>query len=300
VRRTIELRLQLAHASAAKVEALLAWPGADGRVRGSLQYHGAATGRWVGRGAQPQNFRRDGEGVDQKIAAIMNGGEELSSPIEAVGDIARAMICAAPGHRLLIGDYSGIESRVLAWVSGQQSKLEQWRKFDRTGDANDDPYVVIGRALGHPESTARAAGKIADLAFGYQGGVGAWKNIAPEDDDADETKIKQYRDGWRRQHPHTVEFWYAIDRAAIGAIRCPSSEHKVGRLTFRYDAPFLRVKLPSGRSIAYPYAEIMPEPDRFGHPQLSRQCRRQICAVPFRPGRLCRNFLREYRQRDCA
>jgi DNA polymerase len=158
-RRAIELRLQLAHASAAKVEALRAWRGADGRVRGTLQFHGAATGRWVGRGPQPQNFKRDTCDTDAKIAAVLSGGTGLESPVEAVGDIARAMICAAPGHRLMIGDFSGIESRALAWISDQQSKLDLWARFDRTGDPYHDPYVVIGRALGHAESAARAKGK---------------------------------------------------------------------------------------------------------------------------------------------
>jgi DNA polymerase bacteriophage-type len=110
VRRAIELRLQLAHASAAKIEALLTWRGRDNRVRGSLVFHGASTGRWVGRGPQPQNFKRDSAGIDAKIAAVRDGGAELDSPVEAVGDIARAMIVAAPGHRFLIGDFSGIEA----------------------------------------------------------------------------------------------------------------------------------------------------------------------------------------------
>jgi DNA polymerase len=95
VRRAIELRRMLAHASAAKVEALRAWRGADGRVRGTLTYHGAATGRWVGRGPQPQNFKRDAEGTDAKVAAILAGGEGLNSPVEAVGDSARDDPCGA-------------------------------------------------------------------------------------------------------------------------------------------------------------------------------------------------------------
>jgi DNA polymerase len=273
VRRAIELRLKLAHASAAKVEALRAWRGDNGRVRGTLQYHGAATGRWVGRGPQPQNFKRDGEKIEAKIAAVLNGGAGLESPVEAVGDIARAMITAAPGHRLLVGDFSGIESRVLAWISGQDSKLKAWVRFDQTGDPNDDPYVIIGRALGHSEDTARAYGKICDLAFGYQGGVGAWQNFAPENDASDEVTIKRYRDSWRNQHPATVRFWYALDRAAINAIHCPSTDYRIvarglnDRVTFRYDAPFLRVRLPSGRSISYPFPRT--EVDKFGHARVT-------------------------------
>jgi DNA polymerase len=267
-RRAIELRLQLAHASAGKVEALLTWRDADdGRVRGTLKFHGAGTGRWAGHGPQPQNFKRDAEGTDEKIAAIMNVGEGLASPVEAVGEIARAMICAAPGHRLLIGDYGAIESRITAWAAGEQSKIDLWKRFDQTGDPNDDPYVVFGRAIKHPETSARAYGKVGDLAFGFGGGVGAWQNFAPEDDTSDEATIKRYRDTWRARHPKTVQFWYALDRAAISAIRNPSTDHRVGRFTYRFDAPFLRVKLPSGRSISYPFAEIMPQPDRFGHPR---------------------------------
>src|SRR5262249_41258253 len=148
------------------------------------------------------------------IAAVMNGGDGLESPVEVVGDIARAMICAAPGHHLLIADFSGIESRILAWASGQQSKIDAWARFDRTSAAEDDPYIVIGRALGHAENTARAMGKVADLAFGYQGGVPSWANFAPEDDASDEVTIQRYRDKWRAQHPRTVHFWYALDRAA--------------------------------------------------------------------------------------
>jgi DNA polymerase len=186
VRRAIELRLELAHASAAKVEALRAWRGSDGRVRGTLQYHGAGPGRWTGRGPQPQNFKRDGENIASKVAAVLDGGTGLESPVEAIGDIARAMICAAPGHWLLIADFSGIESRVLAWISGQQSKVDAWRQFDQTGDPADDPYVQIATRCGLTGEGARDIGKVIDLAFGFGGGIGAWKRTAPEDDTTDD------------------------------------------------------------------------------------------------------------------
>jgi DNA polymerase len=177
-RRVIELRLGAAHAAAAKIDTLLAWRDNDGRVRGTLRYHGAGTGRWTGHGPQPQNFKRDSDGIDAKLAAVTTGDlahvqKLFAQPLEIVGDIARAMICAAPGHRLLIGDFSGIESRVLAWVSGQQSKLQQWAKFDRTGDPKDEPYYLLGRSCGRPEESARPIGKTADLAFGYMGGAPA-------------------------------------------------------------------------------------------------------------------------------
>ena len=176
VRRVMELRLGAAHAAAAKIDTLLAWRDADSRVRGTLRFHGAGTGRWTGHGPQPQNFKRDSEGIEAKRNAIATGDLThvaglYPQPLEIVGDIARAMICAAPGHRLLIGDFSGVESRVLAWVSGQQSKLDQWAKFDRRR-SKDEPYYLLGRGCGRPEESARSIGKTADLAFGYMGWAG--------------------------------------------------------------------------------------------------------------------------------
>jgi DNA polymerase bacteriophage-type len=266
-RRVIELRIGAAHAAAAKIDSLLAWRNADGRVRGTLRFHGAGTGRWTGHGPQPQNFKRDTDGIEAKLAAIATGdlthvAKLYPQPLEVVGDIARAMICAAPGRRLLIGDFSGIESRVTAWVSGQQSKLEQWARFDRTGDPKDEPYYILGRACGQPEETARGTGKTADLAFGYMGGVGAWDRLAPEDDASSEESKKRYQRTWRALHPRTVEFWRGIDHAAITVARKPGSSLTFNKFTLAFDGTFLRVVLPSGRALSYPFPRL--EVGKFG------------------------------------
>jgi DNA polymerase len=272
VRRAIELRRQLAHASAAKVEALRAWRGQDGRVRGTFRFHGAGTGRWTGHGPQPQNFKRDGENIEAKIAAVLAGGTELESPVEAVGDIARAMITAAPGHRLERADFSGIESRGLAWVSGQQSKVDAWVQYDRSGDPQDDPYVRIAQRCGLIGESARAVGKVIDLAFGFGGALGAWHN-APKDEAievaTDDATALRYRDAWKAEHPLTVRFWYALQDAAINAVRNPGMDFSVRRLRYRFDPPFLRVTLPSGgRAISYPFAKI-DGLDKFDRPKLT-------------------------------
>ena len=206
VRRVMELRLGAAHAAAAKIDTLLAWRDADSRVRGTLRFHGAGTGRWTGHGPQPQNFKRDSDGIEAKRIAVATGDlahvqKLYPQPLEVVGDIARAMICTAPGHRFLIGDFSGIESRVLAWVSAQQSKLDMWAKFDRTGDPKDELYYLLGRSCGRPEESARKIGKTADLAFGYMGGPAAWDRLAPEDDSSSDADKRRYQQAWRRLHP---------------------------------------------------------------------------------------------------
>jgi DNA polymerase len=281
-RRVLELRKESAHAAAAKMSALRAWRNGDGRVRGAFRYHGAATGRWASVGVQVQNFRREAEGTEAKLAAVMSGDIEqvraLGSPIEIVGDIARAAICAPPGKRLLVGDFSGIESRVLAWIADEPSKLELWAKFDRTQNPDNDPYVVIGRALGHPEDTARAKGKVADLAFGYQGGAGAYKNFAPADDTASEAEIQAFKQAWRDRHPYVVQFWYGVDRCAIQAVnRCPAPI-KYGRLVLqceqRGSAKFLFITLPSGRRLAYPFVKLIT--NRFNRPAVEFMDNSQI------------------------
>ena len=270
-RRVIGLRLGAAHAAAAKIDTLLAWRDTDGRVRGTLRFHGAGTGRWTGHGPQPQNFKRDGEDIEAKLATVATGdlahvAEHYPQPLEIVGDIARAMICAAPEHRLLIGDFSGIESRVLGWISGQQSKLDQWRKFDHTEDPQHEPYYILGRSCGQPEESARKIGKTADLAFGYMGGVGAWDKLAPEDDATSEQDKKRFQQTWRATHPQTAHFWYGIDRVAIAAVQKPNSTLTYKRLKFSYDGMYLRIVLPSGRALSYPFPRLAT--GKYGHPMV--------------------------------
>ena len=213
--------------------------------------------------------KRDSDGIDAKLTAVATGDlayvqKLYPQPLETVGDIARAMICAAPGHRLLIGDFSGIESRVLAWVSAQQSKLEQWAKFDRTGDPKDERYYLLGRSCGRPEESARSIGKTADLAFGFMGGPGAWDKLAPSDDTSTEDDKRRYQKTWRKLHPRTVEFWGGINRAAINAVRKPGTTFSRRQFTVVYDGEsFLRITLPSGRSLSYPSPRLAT--DKFGN-----------------------------------
>jgi DNA polymerase len=291
VRRVMELRREAAHASANKFQAMRAWCCEDGRIRGAFKYHGAATGRWSANGVQPQNLKKEGANIADKVAAVLTGDIEivrkLGSPIEVVGDVARAAICAGSGCKLLTADYSAIESRVLAWIAGETSKLAMWARFDETGNPNDDPYVIIGRALGHPEETARAKGKIADLAFGYGGGLGAYKNMAPADDTATEAQIQGFKQAWRDHHPRTVQFWYGIERTAINAIY--QSPQKYGRFILRFEkwhgVPFLFIELPSGRRLAYPFARLIRN-DR-GHAAMTFMDNAAVTGgwTEYRPGR---------------
>jgi len=269
-RRVIELRLAGAHAAANKLSTLKEWRGTDGRVRGGLIYHGGGTGRWSSWGVQLHNLKKPTiDDVDAAIPLVASGDlqsvrQRFADPMGAVGDLSRAIVCAAPGHRLLIADYSGIESRLTAWLSGQQSKVNDWAVFDDTKEKKNDPYYKLGKKFGLPEETARSIGKTADLAFGYSGGVGAWRKLAAGSTLSD-AEIVALRDRWREEHPQTVQFWNHLSIAAARAVRSPDHAIKcgrVGRIGFFYDGTYLRMQLPSGRSIVYPQPHV--ELNEFG------------------------------------
>jgi DNA polymerase bacteriophage-type len=237
---------------------MLAWTN-DNRIHGAFKYHGASTGRWTSLGVQLQNLKRPlVEDMGAAIEAVATGDfDHLSrlypQPMSVVGDIARAAICARPGHRLIAADFSGVESRVTAWLSGQQSKLNQWAEFDRTKNPESEPYFILGHNVcGLPREQAREKGKTADLAFGYMGGEGAWRKLAP-DDPSSAAEIKRYQEAWRKEHPATTRFWDVINRAAIKAVQNAGKAIRCNeRIAFKRDGDFLRMCLPSGRELAYP------------------------------------------------
>jgi hypothetical protein len=181
--------------------------------------------------------------------------QRYAQPLSAVGDLSRATLCAAPGHRFIAADFSGIESRVTAWASGQQSKLDQWAKFDLTQAPEDEPYFILGRKCKVSEDKTRDVGKTVDLASGFMGSVPAYRRIAPDDNSTDE-QIIQRRNMWRRSHPRTVAFWYDLDRAAIKAVRSPGEIVPCGRVSFQHEGDYLFMTLPSGRRLAYPFSRI--------------------------------------------
>ncbi len=268
-RKIMELRLDGAHAAANKYKSMLAWRNPDDRVRGALQYHGASTGRWSSHGIQVHNMKRPVvEDMDAAIKAVATGDLAhiktlYPQPMSVVGDIARATLCAAPGHRFVVADFSGIEARVTAWIAGEQAEIDQWANFDHSREPADEPYLIAGLACRLPADQARPKGKTCTLAFGFAGGAGAYRKLAP-DDPATDAEIDGYKDAWRRVHPATVRFWAAINTAAVKAVRNPGKVAVVNsKLSFICDDTFLRMTLPSGRWIAYPFPRLRTN-DRGG------------------------------------
>ena len=275
-RRVTELRIGGAQAAAKKVDSLLARAGDGDRVRGAFKYHGSATGRYSAEGVQPQNLKRSTlEDVDAAIAAVMTGDEHVRklyphTPVLAlVGDLVRPMIIAAPRHVLIGADFSSIESCVLAFLADESWKLDAYRRFYATQDPADEPYrktaaTLFGVSPAAVTKEQRAVGKICDLAFGYQGGVKAFRAFQP--DEFTDAEVEAFKTGWRAAHPAIVRLWHTFDRAAVLAVQERGQVVDCGRVFLKCRGGFLRVKLPSGRVLSYPQPRIIK--DKRGKPRV--------------------------------
>jgi DNA polymerase len=273
VRQLLELRRTGARAAVNKFQRMLAYASPlDDRLRGTLRMYGAGPGRWAGLGPQLQNLKKNESRlplsvVDCVRAGDRNGIAQYGDPLSLLGDVSRAALCASPGMELKAGDFSAVESVVLAWLAGERWKLLAYKTFQETGDKTIEPYRVIARKMLSKPTAAeinpaeRQLGKAAELASGFGGSVGAWRRIMPHDprsDDEIKTIIKQ----WRDAHPAVCQFWREIARAIRVAIRtdqpilvAPSPQPPI---VVAFADGNLTLTLPSGRAITYPEARFIP------------------------------------------
>lgn len=284
-RRVLELRRLTGKTSTKKYQAILDAACSDHRIRGLLQYYGAArTGRWAGRRVQLQNLAQnhlDNIGAVRELVRIRDL-ETLEMVYDSVPDVLsqliRTALIAKPGHTFLVADYSAIEARVIAWMAG-----EQWRMdvFAQGGDIYCSsasqmfkvPVVKHG-INGH----LRQKGKIAELACGYGGGVAALKAFGADKMGLSEDEMLTIVQHWRRASPTIPRFWSATERAARSALAHPGKTFTVQPcgVKYRRDADALRCKLPSGRILSYWGANVDPDGHIYfmGQNQTSRKWER--------------------------
>jgi DNA polymerase len=218
-----------------------------------------------GKGIQLQNLPRPRKAMNAKAVnsvlnglAHMNGPEWLEPwgrPLQVISDCLRGFVVAAPGHELIRADYSNIEGRVLAWLAGEEWKLDAFRDYD-AGTGPDLYKLAYSRAFHVPiadvDDAARQQGKLMELGLGFGGGVGAFQamaanyNVVVSDERADELKV-----AWRTAHPATVQFWYDLERAAMSAVRYRGQQFVAGRVSYAVAQGVLWCKLPSGRLLSY-------------------------------------------------
>lgn len=274
VRKALLLRQEAARSSTAKLRAMQTRASADGRVRGTLQYHGASTGRWAGRGIQVQNFPRPRPGTKpahiEDIVAHLEDRDYIDvmyGPVlDAMADTLRGMITAGPGKDLMAMDFSAIEARVLAWLAGEESVLEIFRTHGKIYE--HAAAGIYRKAIDAVTKDERQIGKVAVLALGYGGGVGAFQSMARvygvhvEDDRADQIKT-----AWRKAHPRIVRYWGDLESAAIEAIRNRGpvrAGHKGREVTFVRSGSALWARLPSKRVLCYMFPSVRPTTTPWG------------------------------------
>jgi Toprim domain-containing protein len=271
VRELLELRKEGSQAAPRKLGALIAGVGPDHRVRDTLKFHGASTGRWAGNRFQPQNLKKPTAKNDltEAIEAIRSGDlacvRSIGAPLALAGDLSRSLICAAPGNTLIGADFSSIESRILAWLAGETWKLGTYQKFDATGDLKYEVYCatasrILQRAVTPEDEVGRTVGKTCDLAFGYGGGLGAWRRFDSSDTYSD-AQVESFKAKWRTQHARTVAFWHALEGMLRRALRT-KQRVTLKNLAADYGDGNLYLILPSGRRLTYPEAHF--EPGKFG------------------------------------
>jgi DNA polymerase len=267
VRELLAIRLEASGTSTAKYQALVNATSSDGRLRGGLEWCGAArTGRWSGRLFQPQNLPRPRHKPDEiaaSIEALKAGCADLifDDVIARASSAIRGAIVAPPGRKLVAADLSNIEGRVLAWLAGEAWKLEAFREYDR-GEGPDLYLVTAGAILRKPPEQVtpderQSTGKVPELACGYQGAVGAFSSMAQLYGlDLPEEEVLRIVKLWRQRNASIVGFWYELERKALAAVRKPESTVACGRLKLRRDGSWLRIVLPSGRALCYPAPRI--------------------------------------------
>lgn len=271
------LRQQAGRATSVKKLDVMALQGYGDRVRYAFQYHGGRTGRWAGRSVQPHNDPRDlpEPAIVDSLMLCLARGNVIGMSLDDISKCLRGFVLAPEGYTLCGGDFSNIEGRGVAWVAGEDSKLEAFAECDEDPslpDIYEQTFAVsFGCAASAVTKDERQVGKVQELAFGYQGGVGACQQFAQdygldiEDDTAEEWKV-----AWRFAHPRIVDYWKAIQNAAIDAVSTGKQTAcgPIGRqVKFKVAGSFLWCLLPSGRVLCYPYPDVRP--GKWDNPMLT-------------------------------
>ena len=266
-RRVLALREQVSRTSTDKYKAALQCADEDSRARGLFAFYGAyRTGRFAGRRVQLQNLSRihftDGErdeaaALDFARKLVRDGNTELleimyASPIEILSQLIRTVFTAEEGRSIVAADYSAIEARVLAWLAGEEWKLEVFRTHGKIYEATASRMFGVPFESVTKGSDLRQRGKVGELAFGYGGAVGAVERMGfLKDGTLTTEEVLRMVRSWRRENPRIVGMWRAVEVAAIRAVTAPGYTVRAARCTFRSNGEWLFVTLPSGRPLSY-------------------------------------------------
>lgn len=317
VREVLTLRLALGKSSVKKYQAMLDTVTHDGRAHNLFQFYGAShTGRWTSRNIQLQNLPRNYIGdLDSARSLVEAGDLELlemcyENPMDIISQLIRTALVPAEGHRFIVADFSAIEARVIAWVSGEKWRQEAFAQ-------GKDIYCASASQMFHcnvvkhgENGHLRQKGKIAELALGYGGGVGALQSMDTSHS-IDESEMSDIVTRWREASPTIPALWRTLESAALACIKRYQATGRGCRTTRPLAAVpgisfemtndgNLLLHLPSGRSLSYREAHIGE--NRFGKPAIvylgANQVTRDWDDVETYGGKLTENLVQAI-ARDC-
>ena len=253
----LELRRQLAKSSVKKYQAMQNAVCADGRARGMFQFYGAnRSGRWAGRLIQLQNLPQNHMAhLEDARSLVRSGDYSLLSTLynsvpEVLSELIRTAFVPREGYKFIVSDFSAIEARVLSFLAGESWRLKVFAE-------NGDIYCASASAMFHvpvekhgQNAHLRQKGKIAELALGYGGSVGALKSMGALEMGLAEEELQPLVDAWRTSNPNIVQFWWDVDNAVKTTVRQRLDTETHG-IRFRYRSGMLFIILPSGRQLCY-------------------------------------------------
>jgi DNA polymerase len=266
VRTVLEARQAIGKASTAKVQKLLESVSADGRVRGGLVYHRATTGRWAENGLQRQNLpKHQVDNVDDCLADLATLDLDTfrmlwGDPYPAVSGCIRGLLTAAPGHHLIAADYAAIEARVVMWLAGDPGLALFGAGAKPYEEMASLIYGVPVSAIKKP-SKERDVGKESFLGGGFGMGWSRFQSqCALKGIDLPDELAQAGINGYREKFPEVPRLWRGLETAALAAVRQPGTTTGYRLIKYKMKGAHLHCRLPSGRVIVYPFAEIRPTP----------------------------------------
>ena len=314
-KRVLEIRQELSKTSVKKYKAMDEAMCKDERVRGLLQFYGAnRTGRYAGRLVQVQNLPRNYiETLDVARDVIKKGDGELLEMLygnipDTLSQLIRTAFIPSEGNHFVVSDFSAIEARVIAWLAGEEWRMEVFKTHGKIYEASASqmfgvPINTI--AKGEENYHLRAKGKVAELALGYQGSVGALTAMGAADMGLTDEEMKDIVTRWRKSSKRIVELWYALENASVEVLEKGEPQMvkcvKLAReYDFIYGQDFFTITLPSGRKLFYPKPFL--KENQFGQMQMHymgiNQTTKKWEVIPTYGGKLTENIVQAI-ARDC-
>lgn len=267
VEEAIALRTGLSKTSTEKYKAMVRTAGPDNRIRGLSQFYGAGrTGRWAGRLVQmqnlPQNKISDAD-LDLARGLVATGdftGVRLlfEKPADILSQLIRTAFIPKADCRFIVADFSAIEARVLAWLANEEWRLEVFRTHGKIYEASAEKMFHLPPGSVKKGDPARTKGKIAELALGYGGSVGAMKNMGALAMGLHEDELKPIVTSWRRANSKITALWWRVDEAVRALLQGRVPPSLPQGLALRKEGPLMRLRLPSGRELSYVKPRLSP------------------------------------------